>query len=460
MNFRKITMIAAAGMISASCGEGDQNNEMTAVSCEAADMVLHNTLVYTANDAQRTAEAVVILEDKIIYVGDNAGAEKYMCGTANVMDMAGKYVYPGFVDAHQHLSAIGNQSKMIDLYEASSVAEAAAMIKEYADTVPDGEWVIGGGWIETHWPEGRFINRHDVDEFTKNKPLFIPRADGVSAFVNTKALEVLGIPLDTADDPFGGSYERDENGLITGYLIANAMNPFMEIAMKHDDAYVRDSMERGFAYNAKMGWTATHDASQFTQDIRVLKELNAEGKFKHRVYGMGDFFEADMVMDLGRHFSDNNMYTVRSLKMYLDGTLGSRGAALIENYSDADHNGLLVHQKDELKSVMHRALREGFQIGTHAIGDRANREIMNWYEEAYNEIPVSERHNDVPNPRWRVEHAQIIHHDDQQRFIDLDIIPAMARLAWYRGPSFCGGSFGVRAPKVCLSVEKYGQSRC
>ncbi|MDG1858277.1 MAG: amidohydrolase, partial [Emcibacteraceae bacterium] len=380
------------------------------------------TTIYTANDDMPKVEAVASLGDKIVFVGSNADAAHYMCGDASVIDMAGNTVLPGLVDAHQHVAQIGSQEKMVDLYGLMSLRETVEKIKEYADTKEDGEWIIGGGWIETHWPEGRFINRHDVDAFTKNKPLYIPRSDGVSAFANTKGLEMMGIALDE-EDPFGGSFERDQNGDITGYMIANAMTPFIEGAMKHDDDYVRDSMERGMRTNVRRGWTGAHDAMQLQQDIRVLKGLNAEGKLLHRVYGMGDLTQAFDIMADGRHFSENNMYTVRMLKMYLDGTLGSRGAALIENYEDADHNGLLVHQKDDLKSVMHEALRAGFQIGTHAIGDRANREILNWYEEAYNEIPVSERIE--TDPRWRIEHAQNIHPDDQQRFVDLGIMPSM-----------------------------------
>jgi predicted amidohydrolase YtcJ len=399
-------------------------NDPVTDSCEAADMVLHNTLIYTSNDTQPTAEAVAVKDGKIIFVGSNVDANAYICGDAKILDMSGKYVYSGFTDGHQHLAQIGSQGKRVDLYGIDTLAETAAAIKVWADKIPDGEWVFGGGWIETNWPEKRFINKHDVDEFTADKPLFVQRSDGVSGFVNSKALKMMGITNDSPD-PYGGSYERDENGELTGYLIANAQNPFMEIAYNNDDAYVRDSLEKGLKLNVSLGWTNIHDAMQLLQDIRLLKELNAEGKLLHRVYGMGDLTQAFEIMKEGRHFSDNDMYTLRSLKMYLDGTLGSRGAALIENYSDADHNGLLVQTKEELKEVMQEALKQGFQIGTHAIGDRANRELLNWYEESYNEVLLSERDAEVQEPRWRIEHAQNIHPDDQQRFIDIGIIPSM-----------------------------------
>ncbi len=419
MNFKTVTALAGLCFITISCSE---NEQMTEQKCLPADYVFHNTLVYTANDLQRTADAVAVFEDKIVYVGNNDGAKAYMCGTANIMDMQGKYMYPGFTDSHQHLGGIGVREKNVNLMNIDSLQETVAKIEEWAADVEEGDWILGRGWIEKIWTDKRFLNKHDVDAFSKNKPLYIRRADGVSALVNSKALEFAGITKDTPD-PYGGKFERDENGEPTGYIIARAMPLIEEHLPKEDRSFVKDSVDRGLKYNASLGWTQAQDAGMYLQELDVLKEIQTEGGLLHRVYAAIDLSEAWDIMNRGRELPDNNMIVVRGIKMYIDGTLGSRGAALIENYSDADHNGLITRKKEVLMPIMHEALKKGFQIEIHAIGDRANRVILDWYKEAFDAVPVEERL--FADPRWRMEHAQNIHPDDQTRFIELGIIPSM-----------------------------------
>lgn len=421
-------LLGAACLTLVACGQSEDNAGMAASSggeCVSADMVMHNTTIYTANDNQWTAQAVATLGDKIIYVGDNAGAAKYMCGDANIMDMNGKYVYAGFTDGHQHVEGIGKRPKTLSLFGIGTLKETVDAIKEFSDAnVADGDWVQGRGWIEREWTdEERFLTRHDVDPFTANKPLFMPRADGVSALVNSKALELVGVTKDTPD-PEGGKFERDPDGTPNGYVLATAMNIFRAIIPKETREYKKDSLMQGMYENAKLGWTNTQDAGMPYESIEIMKEIHAEGKMSTRIYAAANVMEAWTLLERGREVTDDNMFDLRGIKVYIDGTLGSRGAALLADYEDATHNGFMNRTtKEELEPILREALRKGLQVETHTIGDRAVRSLLDWYEEAFNDVPKEEWA--VPDPRWRLEHAQIIPAVDQERFVSLGIIPSM-----------------------------------
>jgi hypothetical protein len=392
--------------------------------CEPADLVLHNTTIYTANDAQWTAEAVAILGDRIIFVGSNDDAARYRCGTANTIDMAGKTVFAGFTDSHQHLEGVGRRTKTLSLFGIPTLAQTVQTIADWAATIPAGEWVQGRGWIEREWTdEQRFLNKHDVDPFTADKPLFMPRADGVSALVNSKAMELAGVTRDTPD-PEGGRFERDLDGTPNGYVLANAMNAFRAILPPETDAYLKDNLERGLQSNAALGWTQTQDAGMSYRLVELMKQIHREGNMAHRVYAAVPVDEAWTMIARGRERTSDDMFDVRAIKVFIDGTLGSRGAALIDNYSDADHNGFMNRTtKEELVPILHEALRKGIQIETHVIGDRAVRTLLDWYAEAYAAVPRTEWAS--TDLRWRMEHAQIIPPVDQQRFVELGVLPSM-----------------------------------
>ena len=392
--------------------------------CLDADLVMHNTTVYTSNDQLWTAQAVASLGDKIIFVGSNDGAQPYMCGSANIIDMAGKTVFAGFTDSHQHLEGVGRRTKTLSLFGIPTLSETVQTIADWAENIPDGSWVTGRGWIEREWSdEERFLNKYDVDSFTQNKPLFMPRADGVSALVNSKAMEMAGVTKDTPD-PEGGKFERGLDGTPNGYILANAMNVFRAIIPKDTDAYLKDNLERGLSANAALGWTQTQDAGMEYRLVELMKQIHAQGNMSHRVYAAVPVSQAQQMIEKGREKTADDMFDVRGIKVFIDGTLGSRGAALIDNYSDADHNGFMNRTtKEELVPILHQALRQGIQIETHVIGDRAVRTLLDWYEEAYAAVPRSQWASE--DLRWRMEHAQIIPPADQQRFVELGVIPSM-----------------------------------
>ena len=420
-NYKCLSLAVLTIMLS-GCGENEQSPVVS--ECLAADMVLYNTTIYTANDDQWTAEAAVTLGDKIIFVGSNADAAQYMCGDAKIMDMAGKTVYAGLTDSHQHVEGVGSRPKTLSLFGIGTLKETVDAIEAFAVNVPDGDWVQGRGWIEREWTdEERFLTRHDVDGFTANKPLFIPRADGVSALVNSKALELAGITKDTPD-PEGGKFERDPDGTPNGYVLATAMNLFRSIIPPVTRAYKKDSLIQGMYENAKVGWTNTQDAGMPYVNVELMKEIHDEGKMSTRIYAAANVMEAWTILEQGREVTPDDMFDLRGIKVYVDGTLGSRGAALIENYSDADHNGFMNRTtKEELEPILREALRKGLQVETHVIGDRAVRSLLDWYEEAFNAVPKDEWA--VADPRWRLEHAQIIPAEDQERFVKLGVLPSM-----------------------------------
>jgi predicted amidohydrolase YtcJ len=393
-------------------------------NCLDADLVLHNTTVYTANDDQWTAQAVASLDEKIVFVGSNVHAQRYMCGSAKIIDMADNTVFAGFTDSHQHLEGVGRRTKTLSLFGIPTLGETVQRIAEWAENIPDGEWVTGRGWIEREWTdEERFLNKYDVDPFTQNKPLFMPRADGVSALVNSKAMEMAGVTRDTPD-PEGGKFERDLDGTPNGYILANAMNVFKAIIPADSDAYLKDNLERGLRSNAALGWTQTQDAGMEYRLVELMKEIHAQGNMSHRVYAAVPVSEAQQMIEKGRETTPDDMFDVRGIKVFIDGTLGSRGAALIGNYSDADHNGFMNRTtEEELVPILHQALRQGIQIETHVIGDRAVRTLLDWYEEAYAAVPRSQWASQ--DLRWRMEHAQIIPPSDQQRFVELGVMPSM-----------------------------------
>ena len=393
-------------------------------TCRTADLLLHNAVVYTADEFNSTHQALVIDDGRFVFVGADEVAKEGWCDTARVIDLKGATVFPGFTDSHQHLEGVGRRTKTLSLFGIDSLDKTVAAIEQWAADIAPGGWVLGRGWIEREWQgERRFLTRWDVDRFTESKPLFMPRADGVSALVNTKALNLAGISKDTPD-PEGGRFERDARGELTGYVLGKAMEPFRAILPSETDAYITDNLLRGMRANASLGWTSTHDAGMSWRQLRLLQDLRSRGLMAHRVYVAIPIADAAPLLERGPEQSDDGWIDLRGIKVFIDGTLGSRGAALLEPYADANHRGFMNRTtKEVLMPVLEQALREGVQIMTHVIGDRALRETLDWYLEAQGSVPKSEwKHTTI---RWRLEHAQIIPPSDQRRIKDMSVILSM-----------------------------------
>jgi predicted amidohydrolase YtcJ len=392
-----------------------------------ADLVLKNGIIYTVNEERPRAEAIAIRGDRIVFVGSNADVKKYEGKATRVVDLGGKTVVPGMTDAHCHLLGIGQREVTLNLEGISSLADFLARVRERVSQAQPGAWVTGRGWIETFWKPPTFPTRQDLDRIAPNNPLYLVRADGHGAVANSAALKIAGITGQTPN-PFGGEIIKDKaTGEPTGMLLDAAK----ELVTKHIPGPTEADNERatvlGVERSLRLGWTQIQDAGGSYEDVARLKKLYGEGKIKLRiykaVYGPGP--NADKLLNEGPTLGAfNGRFTVRAIKIVFDGALGSRGAALLAPYSDApDTSGFLTTKEEEIAPMLEAALRRGIQVETHAIGDRANRRILDLYEKALSAVPPAERK--ISEPRWRVEHAQIVNPADIPRFARLGIIPSM-----------------------------------
>jgi len=384
--------------------------------------------IYTANDESPKVEAVAIRKGVITYAGLDTGnwCKDAAGGNSRKVDLKGAAAFPGFTDAHGHLIGIGLREMTLNLEGASSIADLKAKLAAVAKDIPEGETIYGRGWIETHWPEDRFPNRADLDFVTTAHPVILERADGHASVVNTLALTMASITADT-ESPFGGAINRDETGEATGMLIDNAaglVQPLMPVltGARKKEAYIR-----GAKLYAARGWTNIHSMSVDPADVPMINTLARNKDIKIRVYNSLDLLSGrnKTLANMSKLQSvENKLITTRAIKLYADGALGSRGAALLAPYSDDEKNsGLLLLKEDSAKSIFDAALRNGTQVNTHAIGDRANRMILDWYEAAFARVPQSQWAE--KDPRWRIEHSQIIEPEDIERFVTLGVIPSM-----------------------------------
>jgi len=400
--------------------------------CRTSNLLLHNARVYTPMDQGEGIDeisivrhqALAIKDGVFVFVGSDQESDSWRCGASQVVDLEGAAVFPGFTDSHQHLEGVGRRTKTLSLFGATSLKETVSRIRDWSEQIPEGGWVMGRGWIEREWrDEQRFLTRWDVDSFTESKPLYMPRADGVSALVNTKALSLAGISRDTPD-PEGGRFDRDIEGELTGYVLGRAMDPFRAILPSETDVYLKDNLLRGMQANAALGCTATHDAGMSWRELKLLHQLHQEAQMAHRVYVAVPIAEAGPLIERGPEQTEDNWISLNAIKVFIDGTLGSRGAALLEPYADADHNGFMNRTtKDALMPVLEGALKQGLQVMTHVIGDRAVRTTLDWYQEAWSALPRTQWAKD--DLRWRLEHAQILPKEDQERIASMKVTLSM-----------------------------------
>ncbi|HTG86972.1 MAG TPA: amidohydrolase [Pyrinomonadaceae bacterium] len=393
----------------------------------AADVVFKNGNVYTVDPKTPRAEAIAVTRDRIVFVGSNADAQKFVGSKTRVVDLKGSTVLPGFADAHQHLSGVGFREMTLNLEGTSSLEDFLAKVKARVDQAKPGEWVTGRGWIETHWSPPVFPTRWDLDKVAPNNPVILGRADGHGSVANSAALNLGGIAKNTPN-PFGGEISKDkQSGEPNGMLLDGAQGLVRRRIPPTSAADAELAVVLGVKRNIELGWTQVQDAGGSYGDVEIFKKLYGEGKIKLRiykaVYGPGP--SANRLLNEGPTIGGfDNRFTLRTIKVVSDGALGSRGAALLGPYSDAaDTSGFLTVKAEELRPMLIDALQKGIQVETHAIGDRANRFILDEYETAFKAVPASQRK--IADPRWRVEHAQIVNPTDIPRFAKLGVIPSM-----------------------------------
>ena len=400
---------------------------LSSPKADPADLIFINGNIYTVNQKQPQAEAIAVKGDRIVFVGSNSGVKSFQGANTRVIDLHGQTVVPGMTDAYYHFLGVGQREMNLNLEGLTNLNDFLAKVKTRVDQTKPGEWVTGRGWIETFWQPPVFPTRWDLDKISPNNPVFLGRADGHGAVANSAALKIGGITKDTKD-PFGGQVLRDkQTGEPTGMLLDNAQG----FVSRHIPARTEGDNEQAAILANKrsieLGWTQIQDPGGSYADVDLYKKLYGEGKLKLRiykaVYGPGD--QAQRLLREGPIIEAfGSKLNVRAIKIVSDGALGSRGAALLAPYSDAqDSKGFLRVKEEDMLPMLKEALQKGIQVETHAIGDYANRFVLDEYEKALQAVPSSQRK--IAEPRWRIEHAQIVNPADIPRFAKLGIIPSM-----------------------------------
>lgn len=398
----------------------------TVSSAEPTDLVFINGNIYTVNEKQPRAEAVAVKADRIVFVGSNADAKKYVGKATRVVDLKGATVVPGMTDAHCHLTGIGQREMNLNLEGTTSLEDFLSKVKARVDQAKPGEWITGRGWIETFWKPQAFPTRWDLDKVAPNNPVYLTRADGHGAVANSAALKIAGVDRNTPN-PFGGEISKDKNGEPNGMLLDRAHDIVTRHIPQPTEADLERAVVLGVERSIKLGWCEIQDAGGSYEDVARMRKLYEEGKLKLRIYKAvyGPTRDSQRLLTEGPLLGlYGNRFNVRTIKVVMDGALGSRGAALLAPYSDKpDTSGFLTAKPEEVEPMLVQALKQGIQVETHAIGDRANRVILDLYEQALKTVQSDKRK--IREPRWRVEHAQIVNPADIPRFAKLGVIPSM-----------------------------------
>jgi hypothetical protein len=386
-----------------------------------ADLIVTNARIYTADDARPRVEALAVRGGRIAFIGSAREADALRGPATRVVDAGGETVIPGMVDAHAHFAGLAETLRSVDLTGTRSQAEAVARVVARAKTLPPGTWIQGRGWDQNAWGDTRFPTHDPLSAAVPGHPVYLTRVDGHAAWVNAAAMQRAGLTR-AARDPDGGRILRDAAGAPTGVLIDRAQGLVTRVIPEPTRAETRQGLTDAMAVMHRWGLTGMHDAGASRALIELYDEMAGAGALPLRLYVMiGDdsaalahYFAKGPVA--GAH--DGHLW-VRAVKLYADGAMGSRGAALLEPYSDDPNNlGLLLSAPAHIRDVAARGLAAGFQVNTHAIGDRGNRVVLDAYEQALAARPTA-------NHRFRVEHAQVLHSDDLPRFAQLGVIPSM-----------------------------------
>ncbi len=402
---------------------------MTTLGCsppQHAEVVFKNGSIYTVDGQMNKVEAVAISNGKFIAVGTNAQVVPLISESTQVIDLAGKTVVPGLIDSHYHFIGVGKREFNLNLDGATSMQDFLSRIQAEVATKNSGEWVIGRGWMEEDWPSKRFPTCRDLDGVSPDNPVILTRADGHAVVANSQAIKLAGISRKT-QDPQGGRILHDKNGNCNGLFLDQAM-ALVRKHMPSDttlamiEKYARKADARALSY----GLTQVHDMGTDYQTVELYKKMYTSSDLKIRInaYIHGPGADCNLLLDRGaEHDLFGSRLNIRGIKIVADGALGSRGAALLEPYRDAETSGFLIHKDEEVYPIIKKAAQRGIQMAVHCIGDAANRKILDLFERALLEVPVNER--EIADPRFRIEHSQIVHAEDIPRFAQLGITPSM-----------------------------------
>lgn len=411
--FRPIVLSCSSVILSACVQNIEGQSKKTTV-----DIIVAASRIYIDADNSLTGASIAIDEGEIVAVGpDDVINDSYVANKE--LDLGDATVFPGFIDAHAHLLGIGMRELSLNLEGTKSIADLVAKVEIAVGDSNPGDVIFGRGWIETGWPDERFPNASDLDNVSPDNPVILGRADGHAMVVNSQALKAANINAQTPD-PSGGRIDRNSDNNPSGMLIDNAMALITPLI----DAPTLDRKQEAYAQSnrvyAEYGWTGIHNMSVAPENLALIEQLSDDGVIGIRVYNSVDPDGLDALIEQGYRSSANNRVITRAVKLYVDGALGSRGAALSAPYSDeVTTDGLLLMSKIDALSQFEKAITADIQVNTHAIGDRGNKLILDWYEEIFS------NHPDKKDRRWRIEHSQILHVEDIPRFSALGVIPSM-----------------------------------
>lgn len=385
-----------------------------------ADAIYVNGRLLTMDDDQPEAEALAIVGDRIVGVGSTTEIRRRFHAPVEV-DLLGKTVLPGLIDAHAHFISLGIARMTVDLVGAPSAEAAAERVAERVKHSSQGQWIRGRGWNQNLWTTKAFPHHRVLDIVAPDHPVVLSRIDGHALWVNKKALEIAGITRATPD-PDGGKIVRDAQGNPTGVLVDNAELLVARHVPPPTDAELEEAILTAQQECFSLGLTGVHDMGVDSSDLAAYQRLIGSDRLQMRIYaavgGPGPTWERFKKEGPLVGFGADRL-TVRAIKLYADGALGSRGAAMIEPYADDPANrGLTVTDEQDLTMSVTEALQHGFQVCTHAIGDRANSIVLDVYERALGATGAR-------GHRLRVEHAQVLHPDDIGRFAKMGVLPSM-----------------------------------
>jgi hypothetical protein len=379
---------------------------------QVVDALYYNATFYTVNKDDDVAEALVIDQGKIIFAGKKEDALLRFSANAMV-DLNGRFVYPGFIDAHCHFVDYGLHLSQLDLVGTNSWQEVISRLKKYALTHPEG-WIVGRGWDQNDWKEKEYPTNEELNKLFPDQPVYLKRIDGHACIANRKALEMAGI---SEDQKISGGELLKQNGSLTGVLIDNAMDSLEKNVPVPTIQQLEEAVIRIEQQCFEVGLTTVDDAGLTRAKIEAVDRLQLEGKLKIRVYAMVADDDSSKQHYFSRGPYKTERLNVRSVKYYSDGAMGSRGAMLLKPYSDATRStGLSIHPPDYFLEQAKRCYDAGFQMCTHAIGDSANRMMLNIYGKVLGGL------NDR---RWRIEHCQVIAPDDFELFHRYSIVPSV-----------------------------------
>lgn len=389
------------------------------VKNEKADIVFLNGNIYTLDERMPVAEGIAVKGERIMAIGSNENVKLTIGKDTIVFDLKGKTIVPGFIDAHVHFFSYGSSLKELNFVGTKSISEILEIVKNNLKNYKPGEWITGHGWDHEDWEKKEFPTYKEISEITPENPVYFTRVDGHAGWANKKAMEIAGITKETMDPP-GGKIIRDKNGEPTGVFIDSAQNLIERQIPDKSHEWKKDAIIKAQEECIKLGLTEVHEAGTSEEIINIYRELIKEGKLKIRIYAMlsgEEHFEKyrnkpPIIRERGR-------LTIRAVKLFMDGALGSRGAALFEPYSDDPENsGLLLMDEERLFQITKSALKSGYQVCVHAIGDKANFLTLNAFERAIKETGAKDH-------RLRIEHAQVVRIEDMHRFSELGVIPSM-----------------------------------